>query len=158
MPNDDQQFYDDQKIVLENDQCAQRVGTYEYSTRLEIEKNVPAVKIVDELPKSNKSISEKSNAGKSLFDEPGDCVSRKNFEVQKVLESGDAIALEIRKTFSDGFVVTSDLEVLILAQEDDNFYNNQIVKAPKGTCAIQVGNYKCQKYSSSKVIPIIAFK
>ena len=127
IPNEKQQFYDDQKIVLKNDQCAQHVGIYKYSTKMEIEKTVPAIRIIDgvKLPKSNKTIAD----GKTLFDEPGECVSRKNFEVQKVLESGDASALEIRETIS-GHIFTSDLEVLILAQEGSNFYNNQIVKAP----------------------------
>lgn len=155
IPNENQQFYDDQKIVLKNDQCAQHVGIYKYSTKMEIEKTVPAIRIIDgvKLPKSNKTIAD----GKTLFDEPGECVSRKNFEVQKVLESGDAIALEIRETIS-GHIFTSDLEVLILAQEGSNFYNNQIVKAPQGKCARQIGNYKYQQYGNAKVIPIIAFK
>lgn len=124
---------------------------------MEIEKTVPAIRIVDgvELPKSNNSASNNKNAGKTLFDKPGDCVSRKNFEVQEVLESGDAIALEIRETIS-GHVLTSDLEVLILAQEGSNFYNKQIVKAPQGKCARQIGNYKYQEYGNTKVIPIIA--
>lgn len=54
IPNEKQQFYDNQKIVLKNDQCAQHVGTYKYNTKMEIEKTVPAVRIVDgvELPKS----------------------------------------------------------------------------------------------------------
>lgn len=47
IPNEKQQFYDNQKIVLKNNQCAQRVGTYRYSTRMDIEKTVPAVKIID---------------------------------------------------------------------------------------------------------------
>lgn len=158
MPDDKQQFYDNQKIVLKNDQCAQRVGTYRYSTKKGIEKTVPAVKIIDGVEsKSNKTIAAKNNSGKILFEKPGECVSRKNFEVQKVLESGDAIALEITETIS-GHVLTSDLEVLILAREDSNFYNNQIVKAPQGKCARQIGNYKYQSYGTTKVIPIIAFK
>ncbi|MDE6360509.1 MAG: hypothetical protein K2L39_04710 [Muribaculaceae bacterium] len=158
IPDDKQQFYDNQKIVLKNDQCAQRVGTYRYSTKKEIEKTVPAVKIIDGVEsKSNKTIAAKNNSGKTLFDKPGECVSRKNFEVQKVLESGDAIALEVTETLS-GYVLTSDLEVLILAQDGSNFYNNQIVKAPQGKCARQIGNYKYQRYGTTKVIPIIAFK
>lgn len=159
IPNEKQQFYDDQKIVLKNDQCAQHVGTYKYSTKMDIEKTVPAVRIINgvELPKSNKSITDKKNSGKILFDKPGDCVSRKNFEVQEVLESGDAIALEIRENIS-GHIFTSDLEVLILAQEGSNFYNKQIVKAPQGKCARQIGTYKYQQYGNTKVIPIIAFK
>lgn len=159
IPNENQQFYDGQKIVLKNDQCAQRVGTYKYDTKMGVEKTVPAVRILEEiaLPKSNKTIAAKNNSGKTLFDKPGNCVSRKNFEIQEVLESGDAIALEIRETIS-GRIFNSDLEVLILAQEDSNFYNNQIVKAPQGKCARQIGNYKYQQYGNTKVIPIIAFQ
>ena len=161
IPNETQQFYDDQKIILKNDQCAQHVGTYKYNTKGGIEKTIPAVRIIDgvKLPKSNKTVSAKNNSGKTLFDKPGDCVSRKNFEVQEVLESGDAIALEIRETIG-GHIFTSDLEVLILAQEGSNFYNKQIVKTPHGKCARQIGNYKYQpyKYGDTKVIPIIAFK
>ncbi len=159
IPNESQQFYDDQKIVLRNDQCAQHVGTYRYWANMEMEKTVPAIKIIDgvELPKSNRTISEKKDTGKTLFEKPGECVSRKNFEVQKVLDSGDAIALEISETIS-GHIFTSELEVLILAQEGSNFYNNQIVKAPKGRCARQIGNYKYQQYGTTKVIPIIAFR
>lgn len=158
IPNEKQQFYDNQKIVLKNEQCAQRVGTYRYTSKMGIEKTVPAVKIIDGVElESNNTNSDKNNSGKTLFDKPGDCVSRKNFEVQKVLESGDAIALEIRETIS-GHVFTSDLEVLILAQDDSNFYNNQIVKAPQGKCARQIGNYKYRKYGTTKIIPIIAFR
>lgn len=56
IPDEKQQFYDNQKIVLKKGQCAQRVGTYRYSTKIGIEKTVPAVKIIDgvELPKPNK--------------------------------------------------------------------------------------------------------
>lgn len=159
IPNEKQQFYDNQKIVLKNDQCAQHVGTYKYNTKMEIEKTVPAVRIVDgvELPKSDIAIAASNNSGKILFDKPGDCVSRKNFEVQEVLESGDAITLEIREVLS-GHIFTSDLEVLILAQEGSNFYNKQVVKTPQGKCARQIGNYKYKQYGDTKVIPIIAFK
>lgn len=158
IPDDKQHFYDNQKIVLKNNQCAQRVGSCRYSTEMGVEETLPAVKIIDVIEsKSNKTITAKSNSGKTLFDKPGDCVSRKNFEVQKVLESGDAIALEISETIS-GYVFTSNLEVLILAQEGNNFYNNQIVKTPQGKCARQIGNYRYQSYGTTKVIPIIAFK
>ena len=155
IPNENQRFYDNQQIVLKSGQCAQYVGNYKYSTRMQREKTVPAVKIIDGV--AGLPDLDKKNAGKTLFDKPGDCVSRKNFEVQQVLESGDAIALEIREIVS-GHILTSDLEVLILAQEGSNFYNNQIIKAPRGTCARQIGNYKYQEYGTTKVIPIIAFK
>lgn len=72
IPNESQQFYDDQKIVLKNDQCAQHVGTYKYSTKMEIEKTVPAIRIVDgvELPKSNRTVTEKKDFGKHCLRNP----------------------------------------------------------------------------------------
>ena len=155
MPDEKQQFYDGQEIILKSDQRAQHVGIYRYNTKLEIEKTVPAIRIIDgiEVPESDKATA----SGITLFDKPGVCVSRKSFEVQKVLESGDAIALEIKETVS-GYTFTSDLEVLILANDDNHFYNKQVIRPPKGTCARQIGNYKYQKYGTTKVIPIIDFK
>lgn len=154
MPNENQRFYDGQKIVLKSDECAQRIGTYKYGTRMDIERTVPAVRIIDGV---NSSEIVKKNAGKILFDEPGECVSRKNFEVQRVLESGDAIALEISDQLS-GLVITSDLEVLIPTKEGREFYDNQIIKTPKGKCARQIGTYTYQKYGNTKVIPIVSFE
>lgn len=159
-PNEQLQFYDDQKIVLGDDQCAQHVGTYKYRSGIGMKKTVPVVRIVDgvKLPGSGVAGAVKKDSGITLFDKPGDCVSWKNFEVQEVLESGDAIAREIER-ISSGYVFTSDLEVLILAPEEGSrFYNNQIIKAPKGKCARQIGNYKYEKYGNTKVIPIIAYK
>lgn len=154
MPNENQRLYDGQKIELKSDECTQHIGTYRYGTKIGIEKTVPAVRIIDGV---NSSEIVKKNAGKILFDEPGECVSRKNFEVQRVLESGDAIALEISDQLS-GYVLTSDLEVMIPAQEGSNFYDKQIVKTPKGKCARQIGTYTYQKYGDTKVIPIVSFE
>lgn len=69
IPNENQKFYDNQKIVLKREQCAQRVGTYKYSTKIGLEKTVPAVRITDggKLPKSNKAITAKNDFGKTLF-------------------------------------------------------------------------------------------
>lgn len=159
IPNENQQFYDNEKIILNNNQCAQRVGTYRYTNELAREKTVPAVKIIDGVDGSNpaKSVTTKNVSGKTIFDKPGDCVSRKNFEVQKVLDSGDAIALEVIDN-SSGYVFTSDLEVLLLAHDGSDFYNNQIVRAPRGKCARQIGTYKYSYAGTTKVIPIIDFR
>ena len=159
IPDENQQFYDNQKIVLESNRCARHVGTYRYTTNMGMEKTVPAVMIVDgvETAHSDEAVTDEKHTGKTLFDEPGECVSRKNFEVQEVLESGDAIALEVEH-IGYGYVLTSDLEVLIPAREGSHFYDKQIIKTPKGKCARQIGNYKYQRYGDTKVIPIVAFE
>lgn len=47
IPNENHHFYDNQKIVLNNDQRAQRVGTYKYSNNDGRGKTVPAIRIVN---------------------------------------------------------------------------------------------------------------
>lgn len=49
IPNEKQQFYDDQEIVLKNNQCAQRVGTYKYTNELAREKTYLLSKLSMEL-------------------------------------------------------------------------------------------------------------
>lgn len=96
------------------------------------------------------------NEGKiTLFDQPGESVSRNNFKVKEILNSGNVIAEEIVGG-PDGFEITSDLDVLILAGKNDHFYNNQIIRVPRGKSAIHIGNFKRVKYGNT--IPIISFR
>ena len=41
-------YYDDQKIEIPKGKVAKQIGNYSYMTRMEIEKTVPVVKIMDE--------------------------------------------------------------------------------------------------------------
>lgn len=159
IPNEGQQFYDDQKITLNHGQSAYCVGTYKYESKGMGEKTVPAIRIMDNVESAaNEPVVDKRNDKMTLFDEPGECISRKDFEVQKVLPSGDAVAMEIRE-ISSGYVFTSDLKVLILADEDSHFYNHQIIKTPKGKCARQIGTYIYAEYGDYReIIPIVSFK
>lgn len=101
--------------------------------------------------------SETDTVELKMFDEPGECISTNNFKVQKILESGDAIAVEIAIA-SPGVDITSDLEVLIPAQNGREFYDNQILKNPEGGYVRQIGVYKYKEYSRMKVIPIVSFE
>ncbi|MFZ4797471.1 MAG: hypothetical protein ACOYMA_08245 [Bacteroidia bacterium] len=38
-------YYDDQKIEIPNKKCAKQIGTYQYSTRMGMDKTVPAIVI-----------------------------------------------------------------------------------------------------------------
>lgn len=159
IPNEGQQFYDDQKITLNHGQSAYCVGTYKYESKGMGEKTVPAIRIMDNVESAaNEPVVDKRNDKMTLFDEPGECISRKDFEVQEVLPSGDAVAMEINKIISD-CIFKSDLKVLILADEDSHFYNHQIIKTPKGKCARQIGTYIYAEYGDYReIIPIVSFK
>lgn len=159
IPDEGQQFYDDQKITLNHGQSAYCVGTYKYESKGMGEKTVPAIRIMDNVESAaNEPVVDKRNDKMTLFDEPGECISRKDFEVQEVLPSGDAVAMEINKIISD-CIFKSDLKVLILADEDSHFYNHQIIKTPKGKCARQIGTYIYAEYGDYReIIPIVSFK
>ncbi len=45
--SDGEEYYDSQKIEIEDDACVRQVGTYRYTTRDGIEKTVPIVEIFD---------------------------------------------------------------------------------------------------------------
>lgn len=160
IPDEGQQFYDDQRITLNHGQSAYCVGTYKYESKGMGEKTVPVIRIMDNAESAaNEPVVDKRNDKMTLFDEPGECISRKDFEVHEVLPSGDAVAMEIREITSSGFAIPSDLKVLILADEDSHFYNNQIIKTPKGKCARQIGTYKYKEYGDYReIIPIVSFK
>lgn len=55
-----------------------------------------------------------------------------------------------------GHIFTPDLEVLFLAKDGNSFYEKQIVRAPKGKCARQIGTLKHGESSlTTKVILIV---
>ena len=92
-----------------------------------------------------------------MFDTPGECVSKRNFQEEKVLKSGDAIAREVDE-FIGGFASTTQLEVLVLDKGENYFYDKQILKIPEGKCARQIGTYRYGYGSLEKVIPVVAFE
>lgn len=90
------------------------------------------------------SITDKIN----LLEQPGDVVSTKDFQVTDVLESGYAIARELKNTKNKNW---SDLKVVIYDSNNGSFYDKQIIKMPKGKCARLIGTYKYY----SETLPVV---
>lgn len=78
--------------------------------------------------------------GLTLFEEPGKYVSENSFEIFQVLDSGDALAIERKKSRYGG--IESGVTVLFLNKGKGAYYDEQIIKAPTGYCVRQVGVYK----------------
>lgn len=94
----------------------------------------------------------------SLFEQPGDCISSKDFKVTKVDEQGNAFA---RERDNDRYESYYGMTVLFLAEEGKAYYDEQIIKIPKGKCVKQLGiyKYKLSEYSSDqKTIPAVAIR
>ncbi len=95
-----------------------------------------------------------SNNGITLFENEGECVSENSFEILQVLDSGHALANEIKKGHS--ISLPSGLVVLFLCKEGKSFYDDQVIEIPAGKCAKQIGVYKYMTNNGmEKTVPIV---
>lgn len=94
----------------------------------------------------------------TLFEQPGDCISSKDFKVTNVDEQGNAFA---RERDNDRYESYFGMTVLFLAEEGKSYYDEQIIRIPKGKCVKQLGiyKYKLSEYSKDqKTIPAVAIR
>lgn len=93
-----------------------------------------------------------------LFEQEGDVISTKNFEVFQVLDSGDALANE--KKDIDGYSVSTGLVVLFLNEDGTtSYYDDQKINVPQGKCVRQLGTYKYSTKSGlEKTVPIVGIR
>lgn len=91
-----------------------------------------------------------------MFDKPGNCVDGSYFRVEEVLDEHYAIAREQEYYASSNLYLNKDLYVLFYSEEENKFYDDLIIKIPKGKCARQIGLYDWKEdIFSSKTIPIV---
>ena len=91
----------------------------------------------------------------TMFVEPRDCVGSGMFKVVEILESGDAIAIELNSEFPDADIITG-LEVVFVDEGENSFYDNQKIIVARGKCAKQVGVYKSDSYKyRDKTLPVV---
>ncbi len=97
------------------------------------------------------------DAGKTIFETERDFESTNCFEVIQVLDSGDALACEVKMEFS--MYMPTNVAVLLLSEDGTSYYDNQIIEVPKGKSAKQIGTYKyLTRENFDKTIPIIVIK
>lgn len=104
---------------------------------------------------NNKVVSQDSHF--KMFEKPGNCIGGSYFQVEKVMDAHYAIAQEQDYYDYTDTYLSKDLIVLFYSPEEHAFYDEQIIKIPKGKCARQLGlyNWKEYEYSDVKVIPIV---
>ena len=101
--------------------------------------------------------NQSSNDGLTLFEEEGECVSTNSFQVIQVLDSGAALAIEIEK---DYLVSTATgITVLFLNEGNSSYYDEQIIKVPRGKCVKQIGVFKYNtRMDIEKTVPVVAIR
>lgn len=99
------------------------------------------------------STSIESRNGINMFPEKGDCLSDQQFKVLQVLDNGVALANEYSKTISDTDFY-SGLTVLFVS-ETKYYYDEEIIKVPKGKCVRQIGVYSYESKNGYKTVPVV---
>ena len=95
--------------------------------------------------------------GVTMLDEPVPFNEAKNFQVLQVVFEDAALAQSEKKMQYTGTIYYTDPVVLIVADEKNTLYDDQIVRAPKDCKVIQVGTYNYKTQMGWKTVPIIRF-
>ena len=101
-----------------------------------------------------------NNNGVTLFDQPGECLNAKAFEVMQVVDNNHALSHEVEwDDVLERYMQTgSGLLVLVTNDNGEYYYDDQIIEVPQGMCMRQVGIYRYQtRMDMEKTVPIVKF-
>ena len=93
------------------------------------------------------------NSGLELFEQPADVIDSNSFRVLQVLPDGNALAYSEGPNYRESYTGPT---VLLLADENSHYYDEQIVKVPKGKRAYQVGIFDYETNGiGHKTVPVV---
>lgn len=93
--------------------------------------------------------------GLELYENPVGTIDSYSFEVLQVLPNGNALANSESSSHRDFHTGPT---VLLLADESNHYYDEQIVKVPKGKRAYQMGIFDYEtKGMGHKTVPVVKF-
>ena len=96
--------------------------------------------------------------GVTMLDEPIPFTEAKTFQVMQVVFTDGALAQSEKKMQYTGSIYYTDPVVLLIADKENAFYDDQIVKCPKDSKVMQVGTYNYQTPMGAwKTVPIVRF-
>lgn len=90
--------------------------------------------------------------GFTMFSKPGAVIDIPSFEVMQVTDIG---ALANGESGTDMYY---GLLVLFPAEDGKSYYDDQIIKVPKGKCVRQIGTFQYQnRMGTVKTVPVVDF-
>lgn len=93
------------------------------------------------------------DSGLTLYEQPVGTINSYSFEVLQVLPNGNALANSENPDWRESY---TGPVVLLLADENSHYYDEQTVKVPKGKSARQVGTYQYQTNAGMhKTVPVV---
>ena len=94
--------------------------------------------------------------GLTLFEQPGECLSTKTLEVLQAIDNNHALANEVEWDSLLKSYIPTGLLVLVTNDEGECYYDQQLIKIPKGKCMRQIGIYKyLSKMEVEKTVPVV---
>ena len=95
-----------------------------------------------------------SSNGISMFEKRGQAMTEGSFKIFQTLDDKHALASGVSNEEYGGYM---GITVMIIGNENDHFYDDQIIKKTSGKKFYQVGTYKYQTKSEDfKTVPIVA--
>lgn len=79
------------------------------------------------------------DSGLTIYEQPAGVIDSRSFKVLQVFPNGNALAFSEDSNWSGHY---AEPVVLLLAEESSHYYDELIVKIPKGKGAKQVGRYQ----------------
>ncbi len=89
--------------------------------------------------------------GLTLFEQAGDVLPSKSYEVLQVVTEGYALA-----NAASGHGTYFGMVVLFVGDENTHYYDDQIIKVPQGKCVRQIGTYQYPTKNGYKTVPAVA--
>lgn len=103
-------------------------------------------------------LTSSSDDGLQLFEKEGQCMDNSSFRVIQVLETGDALANSYLGADTVS-LFTPSIIVLLLNDNGEVYYDDQVVEVPEGKCAKQVGVFKYQtRIGEYKTVPAVSIR
>lgn len=100
-------------------------------------------------------VKSSDNNGITMFDEPGDYINAKKFEVFQVIEPGVALAhTEEISSYAKISTFTGPV-VLFVNDNGKHYYDDEIIEVSSGKRARQIGVYKYSTQMGYKTVPIV---
>ena len=91
--------------------------------------------------------------GLTLYEQPAEIFDSRTFEVFQVLKNGNALADSENPNWRENHTGPT---VLLLADENTHYYDDQLVKVGKGNCARMVGVFSYESTGSGrKTVPVL---
>ena len=94
--------------------------------------------------------------GLTLFEEEGKCIGAKQLHTFQTLAPD--LALTHAKSIPNSIYDPNEILVLLVGDENSNFYDDLKIGIPKGKCVKQIGTYQYESKMGLKTVPAVTIK